>query len=139
MEKSTTESGIERACCGASNPVAAINIGFAGCQRLSRSLSEIPTFDLYRDEGREEWHGAEPAAKPHQCQGKGVYFPSALLTPGAPFFGQLPDRPLGSSVGHRPLARFLYRVYVLIAFALGEYRVIDRSGDPKGKLQLTVF
>jgi hypothetical protein len=37
------------------------------------------------------------------------------------------------------LPRFLYSVYVLIALALGEYRVVDRSADPKGKLQLTVF
>jgi len=37
------------------------------------------------------------------------------------------------------LTRFLYSVYVFIAFALGEYRVVHGSGDPKGKLQLTVF
>jgi len=34
---------------------------------------------------------------------------------------------------------FLYSVYVLIVLALGEWRVIDRSADPKGKLQFTVF
>jgi hypothetical protein len=34
---------------------------------------------------------------------------------------------------------FLYSVYILIAFALREYRVIDRTADVKGKLQLTVF
>jgi hypothetical protein len=33
----------------------------------------------------------------------------------------------------------LYSVYVLIALALGECGAIDRSADPKGKLQLTVF
>jgi hypothetical protein len=33
----------------------------------------------------------------------------------------------------------LHGVYVLIALALGECRTIDRSADPKGKLQLTVF
>jgi hypothetical protein len=43
------------------------------------------------------------------------------------------------TVGHLPLPRFLYRVYVLIAVALGEYWVIDRPADPKGKLQLTVL
>src|ERR1700737_184956 len=32
-----------------------------------------------------------------------------------------------------------YRVYVLISLALGEYGAVDRSTDPKGKLQLTVF
>jgi hypothetical protein len=37
---------------------------------------------------------------------------------------------------HSPI---LYSVYVLIALALGEYGAIDRSADPKGKLQLTVF
>ena len=39
----------------------------------------------------------------------------------------------------RQLPGFLYRVYVLIAFPLGEYRVIDRTADAKGKLQLAVF
>jgi hypothetical protein len=29
-------------------------------------------------------------------------------------------------------------VYVLVTLALGEYGAIDRSADPKGKLQLTV-
>ena len=43
------------------------------------------------------------------------------------------------TVRHVPSPRFLYSVYVLIALALGEYRVIDRSADPKGKLQLAVF
>jgi hypothetical protein len=38
-----------------------------------------------------------------------------------------------------PSLRFWYSVYVLIAFPLGKYRAIDRSPDPKGKLQLTVF
>jgi hypothetical protein len=33
----------------------------------------------------------------------------------------------------------LYSVYILIAFALREDRVIDRTADVKGKLQLTVF
>jgi hypothetical protein len=37
------------------------------------------------------------------------------------------------------LAGFLYSVYVLIAFAFGEYRVIDGAADAKGKLQLAVF
>src|SRR4029077_6548573 len=44
---------------------------------------------------------------------------------------------LKQAVGQLP--GFLYRVYVLIALALGKYRVIDRSADPKWKLQLTVF
>ena len=44
-----------------------------------------------------------------------------------------------ATAGQLPLTRFLYSVYVLIAFALREYRVIDRSDDPKGKLQLAVF
>jgi hypothetical protein len=34
---------------------------------------------------------------------------------------------------------FLYGVYVLIAIVFGKYRVIDRTADSKGKLQLTVF
>jgi hypothetical protein len=33
----------------------------------------------------------------------------------------------------------LCSVYVLIALALGEYGAIDRSADPKGKLQLAIF
>jgi hypothetical protein len=33
----------------------------------------------------------------------------------------------------------LYSVYVLTALALGEYRVINLSGDPKGKLQFAIF
>jgi hypothetical protein len=33
----------------------------------------------------------------------------------------------------------LHGVYVLIALALGEYWAIDRSTDPKWKLQFTVF
>ncbi len=37
------------------------------------------------------------------------------------------------------LPRFLDSVYVLITFPLGKYRAIDRSADPKGKLQLTVL
>src|SRR5258706_2756331 len=40
---------------------------------------------------------------------------------------------------HLPSPRFLYGVYVLIAIAFGKYRVIDRTADSKGKLQLTVF
>lgn len=40
---------------------------------------------------------------------------------------------------HLPSLRFLYSVYVLIAFPLGKYRVVDRTADAKGKLQLTVF
>ena len=43
------------------------------------------------------------------------------------------------TVGHLPSPRFLYSVNVLIALSLGEYRVIDRSDDPKRKLQLTVL
>jgi hypothetical protein len=34
---------------------------------------------------------------------------------------------------------FLYSVHVLVTFALGKHRAIDRSADPKGKLQLTIF
>jgi hypothetical protein len=33
----------------------------------------------------------------------------------------------------------LHGVYVLIALALGEYGAIDRSADPKWKLQFAVF
>jgi hypothetical protein len=33
----------------------------------------------------------------------------------------------------------MYGVHVFIALAFGEYRAIDRSADPEGKLQLTVF
>ncbi len=33
----------------------------------------------------------------------------------------------------------LRSVYILIALALGEYGAIDRSADPKRKLQLAVF
>src|SRR5882762_2059348 len=40
---------------------------------------------------------------------------------------------------HLPSPRFLYGVYVLIAIAFGKYRVIYRTADSKGKLQLTAF
>lgn len=40
---------------------------------------------------------------------------------------------------HLPSPMLLWSVYVLIALALGEYRVIDRSADAKWKLQLTVY
>jgi hypothetical protein len=33
----------------------------------------------------------------------------------------------------------LWSINVRIAFPLGKYRAIDPSGDPKGKLQRTVF
>jgi hypothetical protein len=36
-------------------------------------------------------------------------------------------------------AMFLCSIYVLIALTLGKYGAIDRSADPKGELQLTVF
>ena len=41
--------------------------------------------------------------------------------------------------GYLPSAMFLHSVDVLIALTLGKYGAIDRSADPKGKLQLTVF
>jgi hypothetical protein len=34
---------------------------------------------------------------------------------------------------------FFYSVYILVTLALGKYRAIYRSADPKGELQLTVF
>jgi hypothetical protein len=40
---------------------------------------------------------------------------------------------------HLSSPMFLYSVYVLLAFPLGKYRVINGSADPKGKLQLPVF
>jgi hypothetical protein len=32
-----------------------------------------------------------------------------------------------------------YGVNILVTFALGKHWAIDRSADPKGKLQLTIF
>ena len=40
---------------------------------------------------------------------------------------------------HLSSPMFLCSVHVLIALTLGKYGAIDRSADPKGKLQLTVF
>ena len=37
-----------------------------------------------------------------------------------------------------PSTRFLCSVYILVAFPLGKYWAIDRSGYTKGKLQFTV-
>ena len=45
----------------------------------------------------------------------------------------------GARLSHLPLPTLLYSVYVLVALTLGKYGAIDRSADPKGKLQLTVF
>jgi hypothetical protein len=33
----------------------------------------------------------------------------------------------------------LYSVYVLVTLALGKHGAINRSADPKGKLQLTIL
>jgi hypothetical protein len=46
---------------------------------------------------------------------------------------------LPPSVLDLPSPLILYGVYVLISLALGEYGAVDRSTDPKGKLQPTVF
>jgi hypothetical protein len=48
-------------------------------------------------------------------------------------YGTLLKQAVGQLLG------FLYSIYVLFTFPLEEYRAIDRSADPKGKLQLTVF
>jgi hypothetical protein len=48
-----------------------------------------------------------------------------------PPIATIPSRPLSPMI--------LYSVYVLIALALGKYGAINRSADPKRKLQLTVF
>jgi hypothetical protein len=45
----------------------------------------------------------------------------------------------GARPNHLPSPMFLYSVYVFVALAFGKYRVIDRSADPKGKLQLAVL
>jgi hypothetical protein len=68
-----------------------MDIGIAVCQRPSRSLSESrPLTCIAMKVARYGAAPSEPPAKPHLWQGKGVYFPSALLTPGTPFLGQLP-------------------------------------------------
>jgi hypothetical protein len=45
----------------------------------------------------------------------------------------------GARLSRLPSSRFLGSVHVLIALSLGKYGTIDRSANPKGKLQLTVF
>jgi hypothetical protein len=41
------------------------------------------------------------------------------------------------SARHSPM--ILRSVYVLVTLALGKHWAIDRSADPKGKLQFTIF
>lgn len=38
-----------------------------------------------------------------------------------------------------PSPRFLHDVYVFVALPLGEYRIVDRSADPKGNRNLPSF
>ena len=62
---------------------------------------------------------------------------------GCPWF-QVQEKVFGARrqevrLSHLPSPVLLWSVYVLIALTLGKYGTIDRSADPKGKLQLTVF
>src|SRR5579864_5150272 len=75
------------------------------------------------------------------CEDRECYLLQVHWSSTAGFRGKRASRKvpqfLKEAAGQLP--RCLYSVYVLIAFPFGKYRVIDRSVDSKGKLQLTVF